>query len=79
MWGFCVFGCDTVIHRTPFVVVSCGKKYNKINQLIIDYRTENPCVGGSIPPLATMKLHKNQELINSYREHAESTVGILWN
>lgn len=37
-----VFGYGTVTLRTTFVVISCDKKHNKINLLIINYRTENP-------------------------------------
>ena len=31
--------------------------YGEIAQLV-EQRTENPCVGGSIPPLATSLLHR---------------------
>ena len=50
----CVFGYDIVIHRTPFVVVSSGSIYYKINMLWFAWRIENPCVPGSIPDLATI-------------------------
>jgi hypothetical protein len=31
----------------------------------VEQRTENPCVGGSIPPLGTMKLQESRLVVNN--------------
>ncbi len=55
VWAICVFEYDTVIHRRTFIVVSCDINYHKINNLFFNWVTENPRVGSSILPLATMR------------------------
>ena len=41
--------------------------YAQIAQLV-EQRTENPCVGGSIPPLGTILTEKNIEIIRESPE-----------
>ena len=54
MWEICVFEYDFVIHCRTFAVVSCDKIINIFNHLKINNVTENPRVGSSILPLATI-------------------------
>ena len=48
---------DLLNKTYSFVLIICIQSSNLIAQIAqsVEQRTENPCVGGSIPPLGTIK------------------------
>ena len=53
--------------NTNMNTLVCNTLYYKVLQL--ETRTENPCVGGSIPPLGTISMNQNHHLAKYLDAH----------